>query len=616
MIIMKKIYILLGAMLVSGVGLAQSPWAVGSYDFAPNDKHAPGAITFIRKDIEVDQDRTTYYNENFESGFGAWTAAIQTGTAGFGLTSTGHQNTPSNTYQMPPLASSTPTQWVLLDSDADGTSYTNPEAATLTAGPLDLSAATGMTVAMEFEQFFAEWQPPTGETEDHLFLGISGDGSTWTEVEINEGAGRSARPNPEVVSWDITDEIVGIEGNVYLRFRWEGAWNYGWQIDNVCVTDIPDKDLTIIDTYRTYSSQSGIVYSQIPQAHTESLVIGAIIRNVGHEDLTGVAFDYEVFDPSMTSVAAGTASGTVSLSNMEQDTLLEDTGFTPSTLGNYTIVWSPVSVEGDDNSANDTVTDDHLMVTEYTYATDYDEGTPVGIIGYPLLTNEAFFGGIYDFQISDVLSGIDVKIANNSGNVGEVITYGIYQYNAGLGDWDEYDVNYNAYSLQAGDIGNWITISTSSILPVDNGELYMITVGQLAEPADPIFEQQGDIGFDYIQGRDEDGANRGFFNRLAPMVRPRIVDVTGVEEEVLSDEFYVFPNPAENHVNVFISLTDAENTTINVLDLSGKVINTLNLGVVEGDKTVSVGLDGLSSGVYFIEMINSNGRQVKKFAKK
>ena len=612
---MKKIYVLLGAVMVSGVTIAQQPWMVESYDFAPDQKHAPGAITYIPQRVEQNQDRATYYSEDFDAGFGIWTAAIQTGTAGFGLTSTGHQNTPSNTYQIPALLSSTPTQWVLLDSDADGTGYGNAEEATLTSGVIDLSASIGSNVAFEFEQFFAEWQPPTGETEDHLFLGVSVDGTTWTEVEVNEGAGRNARPNPEVISWDITDLIAGNESTVYLRFRWDGAWNYGWQIDNVCVNSIPDKDLTIIDTYRTYSSQTGLVYSQIPVAHAEEIVLGAIIRNVGHEDLTGCTFTWDIQDPSMSSVSSGTATTTFDLSNMEQDTVLHATGFTPSTLGTYTITWSVTSVEGDDNAANDDVVDDHLEITDYTYAMDYDDGTVTGITGWPLLAGTSFFGNLFDFQADDNLSAIECMIANNPSNVGDVVTYGVYRFPNGGSAWEIVDEQYNAHTITTGDLGTMISIPTGGLTLI-GGDLYLICVGQLATPTDPMFEQQGDIGFNNIQGRDENLDNRGFFNRLAPIVRARVVDDVSVEEQDLENKFYIFPNPAEDHVNVYLSLNEAENTVINILDISGKVIRTVNLGTVEGERTVTVGMDELSTGIYFVELVNGSTKQVKKFVKK
>jgi Secretion system C-terminal sorting domain len=613
---MKKIYFLLGAFLLSAASFAQSPWTVQSYDFAPDDKHAPGAITYIPTRLDnVNQDRAQFYFWDFDSGMGIWTPAIQVGTAGFGLTTTGHQNTASNSYQIPALLSTTPTQWVLLDSDADGSAYTNPEQATMTSSVIDLSAATGQTVALEFEQFFAEWQPPTGETEDHLFIAISTDSVTWTEVEINEGAGREARPNPEWVSWDITDEIVGGESTIWFRFRWDGAWNYGWQIDNIQVNNIPDYDMTIIDTYRTYSSTTGNQYSQIPIAHTEEMVIGAIIRNVGHFDLTGVTFEYEIWDPSMASVATGTATTTVSLVNMEQDTILEATGFTPTALGNYTVRWNVTSVEGDDNAANDTIYDNYLEVTDYMYALDYNEGAVTPILEWPLLTGTAFFGNLFDFQQNDILSGIEFKVANNPSNVGEVITYGVYRFPDGGTAWEVYDEQYNAHTITSADLGNFVTIATTglAVAPLD---VYLITVGQLATPLAPLFEKQGDIAWNNIQGRDEAAANRGFFDRLAPIVRARILDDVGIEDEGLNERFTIYPNPATEGINVYISLNNAENTIINVLDISGKVIKTVNVGTVDGEKTVSISLEDISSGVYFIELVNSSNMKVKKFVKK
>ena len=131
---------------------------------------------------------------------------------------------------------------------------------------------------------FYEWQP--AETAEHCYIGVSTDGIAWTEIEINEGVGREARPNPEKVSWDITDLIAGEEANVWVRFRWDGAWNYGWQIDNVQIEDINESDLAILTAYRNYDG--GIVYSQVAQAHAQEFIIGAVIKNIGHIEQTNI----------------------------------------------------------------------------------------------------------------------------------------------------------------------------------------------------------------------------------------------------------------------------------------------------------------------------------------
>ncbi|MBL7897280.1 MAG: T9SS type A sorting domain-containing protein, partial [Crocinitomicaceae bacterium] len=125
-------------------------------------------------------------------------------------------------------------------------------------------------------------------------------------------------------------------------------------------------------------------------------------------------------------------------------------------------------------------------------------------------------------------------------------------------------------------------------------------------------------GWSYIQGAITDETTlAAFFDRKAPIVRLRVgANDVSVGEEEKPEHFAVYPNPAVDAVNVSLSLNASENTVINVLDLTGKVVKTINLGDVNGSKTVAVSLDEMNSGVYFIELVNQNGRQVEKFVKK
>ncbi len=616
---MKKIYSLAGSVLLSGFVFGQISQQHAIYSFANGEKYTPGAITQIpmRTDLNS-QDRTTYYTQNFDAGFGAWGASIQSGTAPFKLTNTGHDNTTGNTFIIPTLMSSTPTQWVVLDSDADGTSYSNAEASKLTSNKIDLSATTGQFVALEFEQFFAEWDINTytnAGSEDHCYIAISLDSSVWTEIEINEGVGREGRPNPEMISWDITDIIAPDNSEVWIRFRWEGAWNYGWQLDNVKIIDINEKDLTIMDTYRGYNN-AGLQYSMVPQIQATEFQIGAIVRNTGHIDQTNIGIDFEIKDPSNTVVASGSASSTVTLANSEQDTFWVATGYTPDVLGNYTITWTATSVEGDDDLSDNTVIDDYFELTEYTYAQDFAEGAAEGITNWPLETGEGRFGNLFNFQIADEVSAIHVKIANNSSNVGQPIFWEVY-YNDGTA-WTYMDQSADDYEIQTADLGQIITLPLPDGIDVNETDLYLFMVGHYGSPTDAIFERQGDIGWSYIQGAvagpDELSS---FFDRKAPIVRLRVgAGDVSVGEETITEHFAVYPNPAVDAVNVSLSLNASENTVINVLDLTGKVVKTINLGEVNGSKTVAVSLEEMNSGVYFIELVNQNGRQVEKFVKK
>ncbi|MCB9223796.1 MAG: T9SS type A sorting domain-containing protein [Crocinitomicaceae bacterium] len=631
---MKKIYAFAGALLLSGIGFAQSPFKVNQHQFTAYDKYTPGAISVKPSRTVVNNDRTTYYTENFDGGLNGWIGTIQTGSAGFGLTSTGHQNSASNSFQIPALATSTPTNWVLLDSDGDGTSYTAAEQATFNSPKIDLSATTGDFVALQFDQFFAEWDMvfQTGtngsQSSDHCYIAVSVDSTNWTEIEINDGVDREARPNPEFITWDITDAIAGNLSTVWFRFRWEGAWNYGWQFDNVKVSSIPEKDLEVVDIWRPMSNTSGgglYMYSQVPFLHVDTVIFGAIVRNVGHVTQTNVDVDFELNTPG------GPMGGTsgLAISSMAPtpnvDTILFGTTYVPDAVGTYTTKFKVVSTEGDDFSDNDSIVDAYYEVTDYTYATDYPVGAELGCDVWPLSgNNQAWYGNVFIFKVDDIISGIDCKIANNSSNVGEEVVAEIFSFDGVNGIWvSEWSNTSNVYVLGASDIGNWITIPVpGGFVATQAQESYLVTVSQYANTTDPVFAKQGDAKLSRVQGygfsnTSGDYGGQAFFDRISPMVRARVnAAEVSIEENEIVESFSVYPNPANDQINIAMTLDNAPNTVINVLDITGKVIKRVDLGLVNGDKTMSISLDNVTTGVYFIEMINDNGRMVKKFTKK
>ena len=609
---MKKIYLSIGTVLLASMSFAQAPFMQHNFSNAPTEKYAPGAISTIDgRRIEESGDRDIFYSENFDDGFAGWTAAIETGPVGFKLTSTGHENDPENTFQIPVLTSSTPSQWVIIDSDGDNSSYAISEAATLTSPVLDLSAAAGTFVALQFEQFFAEWQP--AETSDHCYIAVSTDGLAWTEIEINEGVGREARPNPEYISWDITDIIAGSESTVWIRFRWEGAWNYGWQIDNVSVENINESDIQIVDTYRMYDN--GIVYSKLAQAHSQEFNIGAIIKNVGHIEQTNIGFDWTIKTPSGAVAASGTSETIPSLLNSEQDTIIIATGYTPSELGNYTVEWTAISDDADDDVSDNSVTDNYFELTEFVMALDYEGGPVVETTNWPLKTGLGYFGNLMTFQGDDVATALLVKLADHSENAGEIIGAAIFEFPEGGSGWGLV-YNTSDYEIKPSDIGNFVTFDLEEF-NVNSTSTYVFCSFIYSNGPQPIFERQGDIGFNNVQGFDDEFLARGFFDRNAPTVRVRLNEgEVSLEEHERTDFFSIFQNPASDAINVRFATTESTSTTVNVIDITGKVIRTINLGTTNGTQQISIDLNELTTGIYFVELVNDNGTQIKKFVKK
>ena len=146
-------------------------------------------------------------------------------------------------------------------------------------------------------------------------------------------------------------------------------------------------------------------------------------------------------------------------------------------------------------------------------------------------------------------------------------------------------------------------------------------------------------GIEWSQiGEEIDGMSGEFLGRssaisgdgLTVLAAGPFGDLSGVDDGVVRvyrptslgtiendiNPFRIYPNPATDILNVSFALNNSEQTQVNVLDISGKVINQVNLGTVNGKTNVSVSLEELSKGVYFIELVNSEGKQVKKFVKK
>lgn len=613
---MKKIYLLLGTFLMAGATMAQSPYNQGtSVHKFDGDKHAPGSVTFVdmRDLYEGYFDRATYYSEDFDDGaLGGWTADIAFGSVGFESTDVGHANDAGSTFVIPALSTSSPTAWVLLDSDSDGSSGSE-EMATLTSPVIDLTAA-GLSggpiypLKLEMEQFYAGWQ------SDTIFLEVSDDaGASWDQIEIaNNEVGREGRPNPELISINITPYIVD-PTNVQIRFRWHGNWDYGWQFDNVQILDLPDNDVSVSTVFRG-DYVNTYIYSMVPESQAVEFVIGADLKNIGYLDQTNIGFDWEIVGPSGVE-ASGTSTTIGPLANAENDTVWVSTGFTPTELGNYEINFTAFSDASEDAAdiGNNEMTDDHYELTEYTYGADYGD-TPTPFYNWASTPDEpASIGNVYFIESDGVIGAISAELDDFEDVVDQLIYYTIYLFDGTEFVWAGQTDDYTTTSADQGEI---ITLYFEDPLTVVEGDAVIACAGHYGSSVSPGFEMVGPVPEGQVRGADGTGALVSLISPEAPVVRMQMLDFTSVEEQLPVERFSVFPNPAEEALNIQLTLIESENTVINVIDISGKAHQTINAGMVNGDRNLTVDVSDLSTGVYFVEVVNAKGKQVKKFIKK
>jgi hypothetical protein len=82
------------------------------------------------------------------------------------------------------------------------------------------------------------------------------------------------------------------------------------------------------------------------------------------------------------------------------------------------------------------------------------------------------------------------------------------------------------------------------------------------------------------------------------------------------NKFSVSPNPVTNMANVSLTISKTTDATVNVYDLSGKLIETLHSGIIEnGIHKFAWQSPQILRGVYFIELKTPTSRIVQKIVK-
>ena len=85
-----------------------------------------------------------------------------------------------------------------------------------------------------------------------------------------------------------------------------------------------------------------------------------------------------------------------------------------------------------------------------------------------------------------------------------------------------------------------------------------------------------------------------------------VEDYNGIED------MHVYPNPASDRLTVEFSLTQSERVTVQLLDLTGKVLRQNTMEGVDGVNQMRLDLDGVAKGLYLLEVNTPNGKSVRK----
>ncbi len=89
-----------------------------------------------------------------------------------------------------------------------------------------------------------------------------------------------------------------------------------------------------------------------------------------------------------------------------------------------------------------------------------------------------------------------------------------------------------------------------------------------------------------------------------------------VNRGTLQPEFVIaYPNPVKNMLSIKIAAVQNENTRINILDMSGRILKSVPVKLNSGEQILPVDVSALSSGTYMLKMQLAGKIQVQMISK-
>jgi hypothetical protein len=89
----------------------------------------------------------------------------------------------------------------------------------------------------------------------------------------------------------------------------------------------------------------------------------------------------------------------------------------------------------------------------------------------------------------------------------------------------------------------------------------------------------------------------------------------GLDEFTIESGFRLYPNPANDAVTVKFTLTGKADISVSILDMSGRRLMQEQSALSAGEQTITLDIDDLPSGAYFIELSDGENQSQQRFIK-
>ncbi|MFN5984682.1 MAG: T9SS type A sorting domain-containing protein [Fluviicola sp.] len=485
--------------------------------------------------------------------------------------------------------------YALINSDAAGNGEVQNADFRTTA---NINCSTHPTVNLIFKQSTRHYQ-------ETYFVIVSNDGgATWTEFPVNTDLPVNTNTaNPRSTQVNITS-VAGGQANVRIGFRYVGTFDWFWAVDDVEMAELEANDVSLNSIYWGTVGSWGprLPYYKTPLNQVSDVIFSGVAKNNGSADQT-VTFGGAIPTPAYAS-----ASTPALLPVSASDTFDLSVAFAPTAVGAFAFTGT-VTNGTDANPADNTLPAINFAVV----ANDYSRTTATATSGLFNQGNKYVMGNIYDIIASDDATGVKAFIASTS-VAGSLMSYRIYEIDA-AGDFVLLSgAETDLYEVTAADLGTVVTLYFPSSIPLTAGNSYLVAVNTPGS---------GGVGNDIVLGANgvseeqttflRDETDTWFYMTTTPMV-DLTFQTASIDESVNSFGVSVYPNPASDEVKVSFNLNGAAAATVNVIDMTGKVVASQEAAA--GSNAVSINTSNLSAGVYSVSFTANNTTVTKKLVVK
>jgi hypothetical protein len=503
-----------------------------------------------------------------------------------------------------------------------GTQALNVVYTLTTAQPI---AITTNALTLSFLQYGAKFN-------DAQEMYISTDGTTWVLVGDNSdlptlsAAGGAPYANSSEKSINLATLVPTTATQIWVRFSWTTAFpaeaanpnvwiTYGWMIDDVKLIETFGNDLKLNGIVWGVDNGFEILpYYKTPIAQVQPVNIGGVVENAGSLDKSDA-----VFNANITSAAFSGSSAASTILAYQSDTLFTTANFTPTAaVGTFIIDGFAVQSAVDDIPSNNAITETvNFEVTDYTYARDkgvqsgtFSNQDAQGLPSQYELCNQ------FDIFTGTPASGVDFFVDQTTAT-DAVVFVTIRDLNSATLDVLEQSAD---YIIQAGDKNKFITLQFATDYITTDATSYLVCAGTYGGvgTTDLVIGTSGEsaVQTSFLYDMPVD---TWFYTTSTPMVRLSFAPNTTSTTE-LSNEFIaaanVYPNPTSGAVNVDFTLNSASDVSLEVIDITGKIIYTNNAGVLaNGSNSLSIDANSFQAGVYYVNVLTNGTKVTRKLIK-